>query len=70
MNDSRSDEPLSSDAPLRKPPSKFPGAATSFIGGVPGTLIAMATALGGMFQAYQSYQESQATSRSVREGLG
>lgn len=41
----------------------------SLLGGVPGTLLALATALGGLVTTYQSYQESQATSRASYETL-
>ncbi len=68
MNDSTSGEPTSNDQGPR-PPSKFPAQAASFIGGVPGTIIAMATALGGMLTAWQHYTESQATSRAGYDAL-
>lgn len=46
-----------------------PPSPASLLGGVPGTLLALATALGGLVTTYQSYQESQATSRASYETL-
>jgi hypothetical protein len=48
---------------------KPPPTPASLLGGVPGTLLAIATALGGLFTTYQSYQTSEATSRASYETL-
>lgn len=52
-------------------PSLLPKSATvaQAIGGVPGTVIALATALTAAIQAYTGYQDSQAVQKSAYEAI-
>lgn len=46
-----------------------PPAPSPLLAGLPGTLLALATAVGGIITTYQSYQDSQAVSRASYEQL-
>ncbi len=46
-----------------------PTTASSMLGGVPGTMLALVTAIGGLITSYERFEESQATSRASYETL-
>lgn len=48
---------------------KAPPTPASLLGGVPGTLLALVTALGGLITSYARFEESQATSRASYDTL-
>jgi hypothetical protein len=66
-------EPIIDPDPEIPRPPKVPTGTrptiTQMIGGMPGTVIAILTAVTALTQAFQGYQESQAIQRSAYEAL-
>lgn len=58
-----------STEPTSVPTGKHPPTPASLLAGVPGTLLAIATALGGLVTQYASYRDSEAVSRASYETL-
>jgi hypothetical protein len=63
------DSTNSSEQPVTVREASKRGGIAGAVGGWPGTMIALATALGGAMQAYQSYQEAANISRASYEAL-
>lgn len=55
--------------PPAPPSASPPPTPANIVAGLPGTLLALVTAIGGLITTYQSFQESQAISRASYEAL-
>lgn len=69
MEDEKTPNPSTRSLSPATRPSKLPPGVAQAIGGMPGTIIAMLTALAGAIGAYQTYQDGQNTSRATYDTL-